>query len=122
MIKLSGYKHFKPYEFEVCVPRCSISDMSPDFLVRLDAAREFAGVPFRLNSAFRSTDFELSRGRTGTSSHCKGVAVDISCTDGRKRFLIVNALIAAGFTRIGIAKTFIHVDSDPDKRSSIWLY
>lgn len=122
MIKLSGYKHFKPYEFECCVPRCSISDMRPDFLSRLDAAREFAGVPFRLTSAFRRVEYELSKGRTGTSSHTKGLAVDISCTDSRRRYLIVNSLIAAGFTRIGIAKSFIHVDSDPEKRSSIWLY
>jgi len=28
----------------------------------------------------------------------------------------------AGFTRIGIAKTFIHCDTDKDKNDAIWLY
>lgn len=122
MIKLSGYKHFKPYEFECCVPKCHISDMDADFLGVLDSARELAGIPFRLNSAYRSKEYELSRGRTGLSSHTKGLAVDIRCTDSRKRYLIVNSLIAVGFMRIGINKTYIHVDADDSKRASIWLY
>lgn len=121
-MNLFGYKHFKPYEFECCVPKCKIDDMRPEFLRALDNAREFAGVPFVLSSCFRSEEYEKSKGRTGTSSHCKGCAADIRCSDSRKRFIIVNSLIAAGFQRIGINKTFIHVDSDPDKRPSIWLY
>lgn len=121
-MNLRSYKHFKPYEFECCVPKCSIDDMNADFLCALDDARELAGVPFTLNSAFRSKGWELEHGRTGTSSHCKGLAVDIRCSDSRRRYLIVNSLIAVGFMRIGINKSYIHVDSDPDKRSSIWLY
>lgn len=122
MIKFSGYRFFKPWEFECAVPRCDISDMDSSFLTMLDNARAFAGVPFKINSAFRSVEYELSKGRTGTSSHCKGCAVDIACTDSRKRYLIVNSLVSAGFNRIGINKTYIHVDSDSDKRPSIWLY
>lgn len=121
-MNLRKYKHFKPYEFNCCVPRCDINDMDADFLGVLDDARELAGVPFRLNSAYRSKDYELAKGRTGTSSHCKGVAVDIACSDSRKRYLIVQSLIAVGFMRIGINKTYIHVDADDDKRASIWLY
>lgn len=115
-------KYFKDWEFQCCVPKCHLKDMDDDFIKLLDSAREFAGCPFRLNSGFRSRDYELSKGRTGTSSHCKGLAVDIACSDSRKRYLIVNALMAVGFMRIGIGKHFIHVDNDPDKRASIWLY
>lgn len=121
-MNLTKYKHFKPLEFTCCVPRCDIQDMDAAFLAMLDNAREYAGLPFVLNSCYRSVEYEKSKGRTGLSSHCKGCAADIRCTDSRKRFVIVNALIAAGFQRIGIAKTYIHVDSDPDKRPSIWLY
>lgn len=116
------YKYFKPYEFECCIPKCSINDMDKNFLGLLDSARGLAGVPFRLNSAYRTKEYELGRGRTGLSSHTKGVAADIACSDSRKRYLIVHALIAVGFPRIGIAKNFIHVDCDMDKRASIWLY
>lgn len=117
-----GLRHFKPYEFECAVPKCSIEQMDEAFLRKLDAARDYAGIPFRINSAYRSEAYELSKGRTGTSSHCKGVAVDIACTDSRKRYIIVNALIVSGFYRIGIAKTFIHVDDDNEKRPSVWIY
>lgn len=121
-MNLKRYKYFKPYEFECCVPKCSISDMSSEFLDVLDDARELAGVPFILNSAYRSKEYELSKGRTGTSSHCKGCAVDIRCSDSKRRYFIVQSLIAVGFMRIGIHKNFIHVDCDDSKRASIWLY
>jgi hypothetical protein len=36
---------------------------------------------------------------------------------------LVCALFDAGFGRIGIAKTFIHVDVDPDKPFDVmWVY
>ena len=39
------------------------------------------------------------------------------------KFIIVSALIQAGFTRIGIAKTYIHVDDSPThSQKLIWLY
>lgn len=115
-------RYFKPFEFNCASPRCSIDDMDRDFLRALDSARAFSGVPFRINSAYRSKEYELEHGRTGTSSHCKGCAVDLACSDSRKRYLIVNALLSCGFQRVGISKSFIHVDSDPDKRPSIWIY
>jgi len=35
----------------------------------------------------------------------------------------VNALLKAGFTRIGIASSFVHVDCDPTKPAQvIWTY
>lgn len=121
-MRLRPYKWFRDYEFKACRPMCNIDDMNEDFMKVLDDARELAGVPFKLTSAYRTKEYELSKGRTGTSSHCKGVAVDIYCTDSRKRYLIVQSLIAVGFMRIGIAKNFIHVDADEEKRASIWLY
>ena len=51
-----------------------------------------------------------------------GVACDIHCVDSHSRQIIVNALIQAGFTRIGIAKTFVHADTDQFKNDALWLY
>ena len=52
-----------------------------------------------------------------------GLAADIACSASLDRFTIVDALIDAGFNRLGIAKSFIHVDSDPDKAPYvIWTY
>lgn len=92
-------------------------------LVRLDRAREIAGVPFVITSAYRSKEHEYSKGRNGTSAHCYGRAFDIACTTPRKRWLIVHAAIAAGFTRIGIGKSFVHVDDSPiHSQCQIWHY
>ena len=97
-------------------------NMNKDFLFVLDEAREFAGIPFVINSAYRSPNHPLSV-KNPTSSHIKGLAVDIKATDNETRFKIVEALISVGFTRIGIADTFIHVDLDFEKRQNIiWTY
>jgi len=97
-------------------------NMDANFLNKLDKARSIAGLPFKINSAYRSPDHPLSI-KNPTSSHIKGLAVDISVKDSRTRFIIVDALIKAGFNRIGIADTFIHVDFDLDKSNKvIWTY
>ena len=115
------FKYFKPSEFEKCVPSCSIDAMSERFLSLLDYARELACVPFKLNSAYRSKEYELSKGRSGSSSHCKGIAVDIACGSSSMRYCIVSALLQCGFRRIGIYKSFIHVDYDLDKPACLWI-
>jgi len=97
-------------------------NMDVDFLNKLDVAREIANIPFVINSAYRSKEHPLSI-KNPTSSHIKGLAVDIKANDSRTRYTIVKSLIKAGFTRIGVADTFIHVDDDKDKvQNVIWTY
>jgi hypothetical protein len=61
--------------------------------------------------------------KNSTSSHIKGVAVDLACTDSRARFKIIESLLQVGFTRIGVSKEFIHVDSDRTKPQEVyWTY
>lgn len=116
-------RYFSEAEFRRCTPSCSLQDMSQALMLRLDNARYMAGIPFVLNSAFRSVAYEKSKGRTGTSSHCKGLAVDIRCNSDANRWKIVKALIDNGFTRIGIGKTYIHADIDTQKTQEvIWHY
>lgn len=117
---MDEYKYFKDAEFQFCTPPCRLHHMNPDFMSRLDHAREVAGVPFMLNSAYRTVNWEIKQGRAGTSSHTKGLAVDIDCLTPSHRFRILTALIQEGFTRIGIYPSFIHVDADPDKDPAIW--
>lgn len=105
------------------MPSCSLSDMDEAFMARLDLAREVAGIPFHVNSAYRSPDYEKKKGRSGASMHTKGKAVDIRCITNVDRFTMVNSLIEVGFRRIGIASTFIHVDDGyPEASPLIWLY
>jgi|TARA_R100001129_G_scaffold161825_2_gene126870 uncharacterized protein YcbK (DUF882 family) len=120
-------KYFKLSEFDSPDKPGSGKNMKKDFLEALDFAREEAGVVFKISSGFRTEAYNkdlLKRGYKASknSSHLKGCAADIVCADSVKRSIIVRALINVGFTRLGIAKSFIHVDNDPDKADSIWLY
>lgn len=113
-------KYFKLSEFDDA-PGTG-KNMKKDFLKKLDKARAIADVPFKITSGYRSKETNKRVGGVSTSSHLKGCAADISCKDSSTRQKIVNGLIQAGFTRIGIADTFIHCDTDKDKQDAIWLY
>lgn len=116
-------KYFKESEFKACTPRCSMQDMSQQLMYMLDAAREIAGIPFVLNSAYRSKEWDKSKGRTGNSAHTRGLAVDIRCNSNANRYIILTALLRAGFTRIGVGKTYIHADIDNSlTQRVVWHY
>lgn len=98
-------------------------NMNIDFLLKLDKAREISGIPFVINSAFRTPEHNKKVGGSKNSSHLKGLAVDIRAKDSTTRFNIISSLLAVGFNRIGIADTFIHVDDDKDKDQNVaWTY
>ena len=125
MIKL---KYFELSEFDSPDQENSGVNMDHTFLRMLDKAREIAGISFKINSGYRSETHNLKVGgvpRSETnrgSSHLYGFAADISCTNSNHREIIVRSLIKAGFTRLGVAKSFIHVDNDPNKVDALWLY
>ena len=120
-IDCSPSVYFRETEFQKV--GCSSKDMSLDLLNKLDHFRELYGQPVTISSAFRSVEHEKKHGRTGTSSHCKGLAVDIYCIGDQTRFEMLNAALLAGFCRIGVGNTFLHLDIDPDKtQDCIWTY
>ena len=116
-------RNFNINEFDSPDLKGSGAKMNKCFLEMLDNARDIAGIPFSINSGYRTLEQNSKVGGVNSSSHTKGLAVDIACKDSRGRFLIVSALKEAGFTRIGISDSFIHVDSDSDKAQDvIWTY
>ena len=121
-------KYFKLSEFDCPFEEGSGSKMKPEFLEKLDQARGLAGIPFKITSGYRTKEYNedlIKRGYKASrnSSHLKALASDISVKDSKSRFIVFNSLLLAGFTRIGIADTFIHVDLDTDKTQNvIWTY
>ena len=116
-------KYFTLEEFDSPDVPGSGNFMKEDFLMALDKARDIAGIPFKINSGYRTMEHNATIGGVENSSHIAGLAADVHCTESRKRFIMIAAFIAAGFTRIGIGKTFIHVDLDKDKDPRVaWLY
>jgi hypothetical protein len=82
--------------------------LKPRLIAMLDAARTIAGVPFVI-TAGRNTGGPHKT----TGSHPRGYGVDIRCSHPRRRYLILAALFAVGFHRIGIYDRHIHADCDP---------
>jgi zinc D-Ala-D-Ala carboxypeptidase len=116
-------KHFRYEEFASPDVPHSGEYMDAYFLEMLDHARHIAGIPFKINSGYRTIEHNEKVGGTPNSSHIVGKAVDIAIRNSRERWLILDSLIHAGFTRFGIANTFIHVDSDDYKDANvIWTY
>ena len=116
-------KYFNLTEFDSPDEVGSGYRMDKDFLYRLDTARGIAGIPFKINSGYRTESHNTYVGGRVGSSHKKGLAVDIGYYGSRERYLILNSLMQVGFTRFGIAKTFIHCDVDKSKDPDvIWLY
>ena len=107
---------------------CKGEKMNYAFLDKLDRARGLAEIPFKITSGFRCKEYNEDLIRRNfkasrNSSHLKGLAADISVKDSKSRFIVINSLLLAGFTRIGIADTFIHVDLDLEKTQNvIWTY
>ncbi len=118
-------KHFDESEFYCQCGECGLDweYMQPDFLEMLDDARQQAGVPFVITSSIRCEDHNRDEGGAIDSAHLTGYAVDIRVHGSRERFMVIKGALAAGFTRIGIAKAFVHMDCSPDHDSQVaWVY
>ena len=116
-------KHFNYSEFDSPDVQGSGQLMDKTLLEMLDEVRDKFDKPIHINSGFRTPAHNETVGGVETSSHLKGLAVDISCNTSKDKFDLVNCLLDVGFSRIGIANSFIHVDIDPDKAQGvIWTY
>ena len=115
--------HFESQEFDSPDEVGSGKYMQSSTLQMLDDARSIAGIPFKINSGFRTKSHNAYIGGKESGRHLYGYAVDISVTNSSQRATVLNALIKAGFRRIGIAKSFIHADNDPEKSQDVyWVY
>ena len=122
MLNYFNFEEFdSPDEIGSGLPKTQGGKMDLGFLHKLDEARMLADTPFRITSGYRTTEHNAKVGGRVGSSHLKGCAVDIAVNNSAQRSAIIQGLVKAGFTRIGIAKTFIHADTDENKLSAIWL-
>ncbi|GAG01910.1 unnamed protein product, partial [marine sediment metagenome] len=97
--------------------------MDRDLLVMIDRARALYGKPIVVTSGFRTESHNKKVGGVKSSSHLKGLAIDVACVTSKHRFEMLTALLEVGFNRIGVADTFIHIDVDKNKSQNvIWTY
>ena len=95
-------------------------------LLKIDELRERCGFPFIITSGYRSLAHPIERAKkTNTGTHAQGIAADIKVIDGVQRFKIVEEAIKMGFTGIGVASNFVHVDIrslDTNESPVMWCY
>ena len=110
--------------FELSEFACSHTgknDMDSSFLTKLDELRDRCGFPFVITSAYRDITHPVEAKKNKGGTHTQGIAADIRVANGNQKYTIVKEAMAMGFTGIGIANTFIHVDTRTTT-PVIWTY
>ena len=112
-------KYFKREEFN-CT-HTNKNEMDDAFLEKLDQLREACGFPFRITSGYRDETHpnEIRKEKPGT--HNQGIAADIAVSNGVERMNIVQEALKLNFGGIGVAKTFVHLDTR-QTTTVMWTY
>lgn len=114
-------KNFSKKEF--CCPCCGEYNANELMLEVLQKMRDTYGKPMHVNSAYRCKKHNKEVDGKPTSAHLRGMAVDIMVPSSEDRYKLIYSAFVAGFARIGIANTFIHLDVDGKKPSPVmWVY
>lgn len=113
---------FYDYEFD-CKCGCGLNNMDPVFLWKLQQARTEAQVSFTITSGCRCEKHNKAVGGKSSSEHLTGQAADILVPNSQVRFRILKAAFWAGFTRIGIGPTYIHLGNKRgNAQQVVWTY
>ena len=120
---MSEFKYFKLEDFNC--QETGENEMSRDFIHKLDELREACGFPFIITSGYRSPNHSIEKRKEKAGTHAQGIAADIKVRDGVQRFRIVEEAIKMGFSGIGVASSFVHVDIrclDGNESPVMWTY
>lgn len=104
-------------------PCCGRNWIDPRVKCLVSQIEQEIGEELVISSGYRCEKHNREVGGSETSSHPKGLAVDLECERSRLRYKIVGAAIILAVTRIGVRKDFIHLDIDRQKPTRlIWIY
>ena len=117
---MKDFKYFKLSDFDC--QETGENNMSEKFIRRLDHLRDACGFPFIVTSGYRSPQHSLERSKpNGGGTHTLGIAADIRVTGGAQRYQVQRHAYGLGFSGIGVAKGFVHLDVRDDCPVS-WVY
>jgi uncharacterized protein YcbK (DUF882 family) len=108
LVVKSPYKYFSSSE---------VKGLQHEFVLLLDKARGIAGIPFVINSGYRTKEHNKKVGGVPNSAHLSGLAVDIRARTGAEAYAIIKSAMEVGIKRIGINRNsqFVHLDIDYSK-------
>lgn len=89
-----------------------VQGLDKELCAMLDWARGRATIPFVITCGLRTPEHNDKVGGVQDSSHLRGLAVDMACSDSTARYKMVQALLLAGFKRLGVYDKHVHVDRD----------
>ena len=112
-------KYFKIEEFN-CT-HSGENHMDATFLNMLDNLRAVCDFPFVITSGYRCPWHPVEMKKKHPGMHTKGIAADIQVSNGAQRLAIVKHALEFGFTGIGVAKGFVHVDTR-NTTPVMWTY
>jgi len=95
--------------------------MSEEFLEKLDDLRHECGFPFIITSGYRDPSHSIEARKAKAGTHAQGIASDIRINNGNEAYEIIKNAQSMGFNGIGLAKTFVHVDTRKGM-PVIWSY
>ena|SRR5699024_5197993 len=114
-------RYFSLNDFDSPDEPGSYKNMKRSMMLLIDSIRKDIGRPIIVNSAYRTEKHNEKVGGVESSSHRNGWALDVHCPDNQFRLAFIKSAIKHGVSRIGIYRTFIHIDMDPDKpQNTMW--
>lgn len=113
------YKYFQIEDFDC--QETGENEIDPEFVRKLDELREACGFPFVITSGYRSPQHSAEAKKSKAGTHSQGIAADIKVNGGQQRHKIIKAAMIMGFNGIGVAKSFIHVDTR-ESSPVVWSY
>ena len=117
---METFKYFKIGDFDC--QQTGNNKMDTGFIHRLDLLRAACGFPFHITSGYRDPEgHSIEKAKQTPGTHARGIAADIAVSGGRQRMQIVQHATALGFTGVGVAKGFVHVDIR-DADPVLWCY
>lgn len=112
-------KYFRLEEFD-CT-HTNRNEMDEAFLDKLDELREKCGFPFKITSGYRDPSHPVESRKQFPGVHTYGIAADIAVSNGKDRMNLVHEALKMGFGGIGVARSFVHVDTR-DTTQVMWTY
>lgn len=104
-------------------PECDAPPPDDRLVMTLELMRQYYGRAIHVTSGPRCRFRNEQEHGERDSAHLSGEAADLTCVYGPDRWDLIQAALQAGVRRVGIGKTFLHVDVARDKPQHVlWHY
>lgn len=116
-------RNYFPQDELVCKCGCGLYNFSPILLQFINIIRRDLGRALIAKSGCRCPTHNTVEGGTTTSDHLTGEGVDLRAIHSHTRYIILLNAYELEITRIGLAKTFIHLGINKKNPQEVfWIY